>query len=61
MRMMVVGTLLWAANTAAHAEVKIGKPLPAAEATLDVIKLDGGRADFKTIRRVVIPFFQVEV
>ena len=61
MRMMVIGTLLWAANTAAHAEVKIGKPLPAAEATLDVIKLDGGRADFKTIRRVVIPFFQVEV
>ncbi len=45
----------------AYAEVKIGKPVPAADATLDAIKLDGGRADFKMVRRVVIPFFQVEV
>ncbi|MBC7506954.1 MAG: hypothetical protein H7267_14730, partial [Sandarakinorhabdus sp.] len=61
MRSVLVAMTLIMASGAAHAEVKIGKPLPAAEATLDAVKLDGGRADFKMIRRVVIPFFQVEV
>ncbi len=61
MRSVLVAMTLMMASGAAHAEVKIGKPLPAAEATLDAVKLDGGRADFNMIRRVVIPFFQVEV
>ena len=61
MHAFFVGTALLLTGVAAHAEVKIGKPIAAAEATLDAVKLDGGRADFKMVRRVVIPFFQVEV
>ena len=59
MHAFFVGTALLLTGVAAHAEVKIGKPIAAAEATLDAVKLDGGRADFKMVRRVVIPFFQV--
>ena len=61
MRALLIGTTMLLTAATAHADVKIGKPVQAAEATLDAIKLDGGRADFKMVRRVVIPFFQVEV
>jgi hypothetical protein len=61
MRSFILAAALVCAAAPALADVKIGQPLPADAVTLDAIKLDGGKADFRMVKRVVIPFFQVEV